>query len=110
PNSIFNDASIDAFAASINFPLSAAGRLQSINEQYYITSFLDGYEPHANWRRSGYPLLTPVNFQGNYTSGVIPRRFQYPASEQGLNGANLNEAIARQGPNTWTTRVWWDGN
>ena len=109
---IISDVEIAAFAAAVPYPASGSldQKLQAINIQYYITSFLDGYEPHANWRRSGYPVLTPVNFAGNYTNGVIPRRFQFPASEAGLNGSNLNAAIQRQGANTWVSRVWWDSN
>ncbi len=108
---VIDDAAINAYtSATLTFPATTEARLKAINEQYYATSFLDGYEPHANWRRSGYPALTPINFQGNYTNGVIPRRFQYPASESGLNGANLNTAITKQGTNTWVTRVWWDSN
>jgi hypothetical protein len=107
--SLFDDAAINTYTSTtLTFPATTAARLQAINEQYYVSSFLDGYEPHANWRRSGYPVLTPVNFAGNYTNGVIPRRFQYPASESGLNGTNLGAAITKQGANTWVTRVWWD--
>lgn len=109
--SIFDDAAINTFSASgVAYP--AAGtldqKLAAINTQYYIASLLDGYEPFANWRRSGVPSLTAVNYPGNYTNGVIPRRLQYPASESGLNGANLSEAISRQGANNFVTKVWWD--
>jgi hypothetical protein len=107
---LFDDAAINTYVTGLMWPATQAERLRVINEQYYVTSLLDGYEPHANWRRSGHPALTPVNFAGNYTNGVIPRRFQYPASELGLNGANLQAAITRQGANNWTTRVWWDSN
>jgi hypothetical protein len=111
PAALFNDALNTTYAnVTVLFPATTADRLKAINEQYYITSFLDGYEPHANWRRSGHPVLTPVNFPGNYTNGVIPRRFQYPSSEAGLNGANLQAAVTRQGADNWTTRVWWDSN
>lgn len=110
PASIFDEAAITAYVNGLTLPGDEAGILKDINEQYYVASFLDAYESHANWRRSGHPQLTPVNFPGNYTNGQIPRRFQYPASENGLNGANLQAAIARQGANTWTTRVWWDAN
>jgi hypothetical protein len=111
PTALFNDAANATYAATtLTFPATGTARMQAINEQYYITSFLDGYEPHANWRRSGYPALTPINFAGNYTGGVIPRRFQYPASESGLNGTNLDAAITKQGANNWVTRVWWDSN
>lgn len=108
---VIDDAVINTFTSTtLSFPAGSAARLQAINEQYYAASFLDGYEPHANWRRSGFPALAAINFPGNYTNGIIPRRFQYPASEAGLNGANLDAAIAKQGANTWVTRVWWDSN
>jgi hypothetical protein len=111
PASLFDDAAITDYAENeIAYP--AAGtleeKLEAINTQYYIASFLDGYESFANWRRTGYPVLTPVNFPGNVTNGTIPRRLQYPSNEYGVNGDNLSEVIARQGPDTFTTRVWWD--
>jgi hypothetical protein len=108
---VIDDAAVTAFAAAIPYPAggSVDEKMKAINEQYYITSFLDGYEPHANWRRSGFPVLTPVNFTGNYTGGSIPRRFQYPASEAGLNKDNLAAAVGRLGAaDNWNGRVWWD--
>jgi hypothetical protein len=52
-----------------------------------------------------------VNFAGNYTGGSIPRRFQYPASEAGLNKENLAAAVGRLGSSdNWNGRVWWDAN
>ena len=110
---VIDDAAATAYSTSIAYP--AAGsvdeKMTAINTQYYITSFLDGYEPHANWRRSGIPQLTAVNFPGNYTGGSIPRRFQYPASEAGLNKENLSAATSRLGAaDNWNARVWWDAN
>lgn len=111
PGALFNDAAINTFASTtVAYPTAGTldQKLAAINTQYYIASLLDGYESFANWRRSGYPALTPVNYQGNYTGGVIPRRLQYPASEAGLNKANLDAAIGRQGANNFVTKVWWD--
>ncbi|MFW6157690.1 MAG: SusD/RagB family nutrient-binding outer membrane lipoprotein, partial [Balneolaceae bacterium] len=59
-------------------------------------------------RRTGYPELQPVDYPGNETGGTIPRKLRYPQSEQTNNGSELDEAIDRQGPNEYTTRVWWD--
>lgn len=39
---------------------------------------------------------------------TIPRRFPYPSGELSTNAANLAAAIARQGPDLYTTRIWWD--
>jgi len=39
-------------------------------------------------RRTGYPVLVPVVYPGNATSGTIPRRFPYPLVEAANNPAN----------------------
>ena len=83
-------------------------QLEMIGNQMWIALFLDEQEVHANWRRTGYPVLTPVNITGNATNGTIPRRLLYPPNEESVNAAALAEAIARQGQNLLTTRVWWD--
>ena len=89
-------------------PYSAATALKQINTQYWVASFLDWYEAWANWRRTDFPTLTPVNYPGNATGGQIPRRMLYPAGEASANGTNYQAALSAQGPNTLTTRVWWD--
>ncbi|MCC8152830.1 MAG: SusD/RagB family nutrient-binding outer membrane lipoprotein [Tannerellaceae bacterium] len=100
------DAQISDYLAAN--PYNTANALELINTQYYITTFCDAYETFANWRRSGYPVLVPVDYEGNATGGTIPRRFTYPSSETSYNTAHYQEAINRQGPDNMTTRVWWD--
>jgi hypothetical protein len=100
----------DAFVAAN--PLVAGSELQQINTQYWISSFMNGPEAFANFRRSGYPLLTP-NPYGQPTNPDVPngtfiRRITYPTSELSINTDNVNEAIARQGPDKLSTRIWWD--
>lgn len=107
------DASASVQAASITTYLTAhpyADSYDQINTQYWLLCYenLDWYEAWANWRRSGFPALTPVNYPGNATNGQIPRRMLYPASESSANGANYQQAISRQGANAFTTKVWWD--
>lgn len=89
-------------------PFDTSNGLEMIGDQYWIASFLDWYEVWANWRRTGYPELVPVDYPGNATGGVIPRRMLYPSHEASNNPDNFAEAISRQGPNTFLTRVWWD--
>ncbi len=108
PSGIISDAATDAYVLALPYTGTTDQKLASINTQYWITSLLDGHESFANWRRSGYPVLTAVNYPGNYTNGVIPRRLQYPSSEPGINGTNYNEAVARQGADKFVTKVWWD--
>nr|WP_299486545.1 SusD/RagB family nutrient-binding outer membrane lipoprotein [uncultured Allomuricauda sp.] len=91
-------------------PYDAGNALEQINTQYWAVTFLNEYESFSNWRRTGFPVLIPVNFPGNVTNGTIPRRMSYSESEQVNNPANYAEAIARQGADELTTRVWWDVN
>lgn len=99
----------DASAYLTANPYDDANTLQQINTQYYITTFMDEYEAWANWRRSGFPVLTPVNYFGNVTNGTIPRRFTYPTNEPAVNGANYNAAVAGlKDGDKMTSRVWWD--
>ncbi|MEQ8470590.1 MAG: SusD/RagB family nutrient-binding outer membrane lipoprotein [Marinoscillum sp.] len=89
-------------------PYNPANGMEMISEQYWVASFLDWYEVWANWRRTGLPALTPVNYPGNATGGVIPRRMVYPSHESSNNPSNYAEAIKRQGNNNFLTKVWWD--
>jgi len=110
PKSAVPDDERDTYMA--NNPLSAGNELEQINTQYWIASFLNGPEAFANFRRSGYPALTP-NPYGQPNNPDVPnntfiRRLTYPTSELSVNTANVNEAIERQGPDKLSTRVWWD--
>lgn len=90
-------------------PYSAATGLQQINTQYWVATFMDEYEAWANWRRSGFPVLTAVNYPGNATNGTIPRRFTYPQGEPATNATNYNAAVADlKNGDKMTSPVWWD--
>ena len=93
-------------------PLTAGQELQQINTQYWIASFLNGPEAFANFRRSGFPSLTPNPYgqpnNPDVPNGTFIRRLTYPTSEISINAANVNAAIAAQGPDRLDTRVWWD--
>jgi hypothetical protein len=95
-------------------PYSSANGLQQINEQYWVATFFDEYEAWANWRRSDYPTLVPVNYPNpavNKTNGTIPRRLEYPLAEDAINGANYTDAVGRlTGGDVMTARMWWDKN
>ncbi|GAO43692.1 SusD/RagB family nutrient-binding outer membrane lipoprotein [Flavihumibacter petaseus] len=105
-SAVITDAQADAYLTA--HPYDGANGVEQISTQYWAANFLDWYETFANWRRTGYPELVPVNYIGNATGGQIPRRMVYPSAEASANGQNLQEAISRQGANTMTTKVWWD--
>ena len=101
-----SDAQVATYLAAK--PYDAARGWEMISEQYLAATLLNEYESFNNWRRTGYPTLTPVNYDGNVTGGTIPRRLIYPVSEQNTNGDNYSAAVARQGADNFTTRIWWD--
>lgn len=90
-------------------PLQVGTEIEQINEQYWMSSYLNGHEAWANFRRSGYPIVAPNPYPGSdlKTEDFI-RRLTYPDSEKTVNIENLDAAIARQGPDILDTRVWWD--
>ena len=106
PEASISDAQIDAYLDLKPYDPSRA--LEQINSQYWAATFLNEYEAFSNWRRTGYPVLVPVNYPGNETNGTIPRRLTYSVSEQTDNAENYEAAISNQGPDLLTTRVWWD--
>lgn len=108
PVAVVPAAAIATYVAA--HPLDVSKALEQINmEHYVVTSTTFNFnETFANWRRSGFPVLTPVNYVGQFISGQVPRRIPYPISLLSTNGANYNAAVARQGADNFATRVWWD--
>ena len=83
------------------------GNLQRIMEQKWITMFQASYESWVDWRRTGFPVLTPA--ASNMTSNVIPRNLPYPEVEINSNRANLVAGPGVPIPYTGlSNRVWWD--
>jgi hypothetical protein len=93
-------------------PLTAGRELNQINTQYWIASVFNGPEAFANFRRTGFPALTPNPYgqpnNPDVPNGTFIRRLGYPTSELSVNTANVNSAIATMGPDKLNTRVWWD--
>ena len=91
-------------------PFDPAKALEQINTQYWISSFLDGQEAWSNFRRSGYPTLTPNPYPGAdpLVKGGFIRRLQFQNSERTVNNTNYNDAITRMGGDNMAIRIFWD--
>ncbi len=98
-------------------PIYAAARLvdasntsyaQVIAEEKWVSLFPQGFKAWAEWRRTGYPQLTPAHDYLN--NGQIPRRYIYPSDESSLNGDNYNQGVNALVPpvDSNTSKVWWD--
>ena len=98
---VVTDAEVDAYLAANPFD----GSEEMIGEQMWAANFMQWYEAYSNWRRTGYPELTPVNYPGNISNGQIFRRIEYNVVEAATN-PNLGENGTS--PDNVMTRVWWD--
>ena len=100
-----SSSSAAAYLANANVAYN--GTLQRIMEQKWITMFQASYESWVDWRRTGFPVLTPA--ASNATSNVIPRNLPYPDVEINSNRANLVAGPGVPIPYTGlSNRVWWD--
>jgi len=101
-------ADIDTYTASPAVQYDPSNFRKSIGEQKWIALFAQGLEEFAEWRRLDYPQLQPA--VAGTLNGKIPVRFIYPGTEQSLNGASYKAAVADQGADVLTTKLWFDVN
>ncbi|MDI3526437.1 MAG: hypothetical protein PWR03_620 [Tenuifilum sp.] len=82
--------------------------LPEIYYQKWLAMFDQGLQAWFEWRRTGYPVLTPA--EDGLNDGKIPIRLYYPSDESARNNENLKEAVQRQGTDDLNTPVWWATN
>lgn len=93
-------------------------QLEQIITQKYLANYLNGFESWAEWRRTGYPELDPIQTDEGDTRSktAVPRRFLYIQDEKIMNEENVNSARINQiryssnGQYDLLTPVWWDQN
>lgn len=104
---ITNDE-ITAYLADPNVAFSDARALELINTQYWLINIRNGTEAFANFRRSGFPALSPNLYNGKLGGGFA-RRLSYPNQEASSNAPSYQAAVAAMGgADNLTTRVFWD--
>ena len=102
------DAAIATYLAQPEVQYDNSNFKKSIGNQKWIALFGQGLEAFAEWRRLDYPQLQPA--VAGVLNGQLPLRFLYPGTEQSLNGQNYKVAVASQGADVLTTRLWFDVN
>lgn len=79
--------------------------------QKWLANWTLGNEAWADYRRTGYPKLIPVAFNGSTVVdiNVGPQRQAYPISEYTDNLQNVQTAVSTMlgGPDNMATRLWW---
>ncbi len=86
----------------------AAKKDRIITEAYKAYFGYNFHETWSNWRRTGFPALTPKadGANGSNPSGGIPLRWLYASSESETNSANVEAAKSSQGGALLDVPLW----
>jgi hypothetical protein len=97
--------------SAVAFPAApgTGANLKQIAIQRWIATYPDGIQAWSEWRRTGFPELTPAPDAVN-SSKLIPRRYTYGTSEYGTNATNVKAAAALLpgGKDVQDAKIWWD--
>lgn len=103
---ITDKAVINNYIQQVDVKYDSSNYKKSIGNQKWIAFYGQGLDAFAEWRRLDYPILTPG--PGSVLNGAMPSRLFYPGAEQSLNGSNYKAAVANQGADLLTTKLWFD--
>lgn len=96
-----------AYLQQSSVAYDATAWAERIGWQKWIAYYGQGPDAFTDLRRLGYPQLQPGP-NSALVPGEYPRRFFYPSTEQSLNGTSYQHAVAHQGADELTTRLWFD--
>jgi hypothetical protein len=100
-------AQADAYLATDAGTLagSAEDMLKQIIEEKYVANYMVAVEPWNDWRRTGYPSLTPVPAALNPgNNGRVPRVLPYPQQEVDANPKITQRTNLSENPVFWDVR------
>lgn len=80
-------------------------RMERIHLQKYYALFMTDMQQWFEYRRTGRPTLPKG--AGLRNGGEMPARMVYPVYVQSTNPTNYQAAVASQGPDVISTKVWW---
>nr|WP_294906190.1 SusD/RagB family nutrient-binding outer membrane lipoprotein [uncultured Lacibacter sp.] len=102
-----NDVKTFVTAADIEWDENASleQKMERIHLQKYYALFLVDLQQWFEYRRTGHPVLPKG--AGLRNGGEMPARMTYPVYVQSSNPTNYKAAIASQGPDVISTKVWW---
>jgi hypothetical protein len=96
------------YLAQAGVAFNPATGLEQIGTQKWIALFTQGTEAWSEYRRTGFPTTITPGPQMYADTPGIAMRLTYAPAELSVNKAGMDAAIARQGADLTTTKVWWD--
>jgi hypothetical protein len=102
-----NEEIAQDFIDNDDYAWDSANGMKLIATQRWAATFDQGLQSWFEWRRTGYPVLTPA--AAGMNGGKIPVRVPYPTDEAARNPTSLAAGVTLLGgPDDLNTRVWWD--
>lgn len=99
---------ITTYLAQPSVMLNGTNDLQKIGDQRWLAHYPDGNQGWAEWRRTGFPILTPAPGTGKQ----IPRRMPYGPNDPLYNPTNWEAAATGYTvggiKDSQDARMWWD--
>lgn len=102
-----NNINTFLIAADIQWQNSATldEKMERLHLLKFYALFLADMQQWFEYRRTGHPVLPKGN--GLKNNGEMPARMTYPVYVQSANPTNYQLAVAAQGPDLISTKVWW---
>lgn len=103
---VYTPAAYAAYMLNPSVVYNPVDGLKQILTEKWVHSYLNSWETWNDWRRTGFPVLTPavdaVDARG------IPLRLGYPTNEAALNGDNYKAAVTNMGGTDDNyAKMWW---
>ncbi|MDZ7742018.1 MAG: SusD/RagB family nutrient-binding outer membrane lipoprotein [Bacteroidota bacterium] len=115
---MISETMVDDYLADPMVAWGSADALELIGTQKYLALYPQGLQAWFEYTRTGYPttLLQPGETVAEYDYTFtplnaitnIPYRMEYPSEEQTLNGDSYDAAVAAQGNDNMSTKLWWN--
>lgn len=97
----------DFLASDASLQWDPSKGMELIGIQKWAAMYDQGLQAFIEWRRIGFPVLTPAVEGMN--NGKVPIRFPYPTDEYAVNPVNVGAGTTLLGgPDDLNTPVWWD--
>jgi hypothetical protein len=102
-----NDSLATNFIENDVFGWDESKAMELIGTQKWVAMYDQGLQAFIEWRRIGYPVLTPA--EAGMNDGKVPIRYPYPSDEYAVAPSNVDAAVQLLGgPDNLNTPVWWD--
>ncbi|HEU0110647.1 MAG TPA: SusD/RagB family nutrient-binding outer membrane lipoprotein [Chitinophagaceae bacterium] len=103
---VYDPVKYAAYIALPDVAYTPATGYEKIMTQKWVHGYLNSWEVWNDWRRTGFPVLTPA-IDATDARG-IPLRIGYPSTESALNGTNYKQAVTDLGGKDDNyALIWW---